>query len=122
MNDPTPPLEPIPARVLRQVMSGTLDEARLLPAPDKRERDVRKALAKLADHKSWYVFVAGQAYAMLTGKAPGQRNAETMLVREITRWRGDVERFAPDGLAGFDALIAYALAHPAALPPRGDGA
>ena len=120
MNDPTPPLEPIPARVLRQVVSGTLDEARLLPASDKRERDVRKALAKLAEHKSWYVFAAGQAYAMVHSKGPGQRNAEITLVREVTRWRGDVERFAADGLAGFDALIAYALAHPAELPQRGD--
>ena len=77
MNDSTPPLEPISARVMRQVVSGTLDEARLLPAPDKRERDVRKSLAKLAEHKSWYVFVAGQAYAMVVhSKAPGQRNAE----------------------------------------------
>ena len=121
MNDPTPPLEPIPARVMRQVVSGTLDEARLLPAPDKRERDVRKSLAKLAEHKSWYVFVAGQAYAMVHSKAPGQRNAEGTLVREVTRWRAEVERFAPGELAGFDALIAYALAHPAALPPRRDG-
>ena len=118
MTDPTPPLEPIPARVMRQVVSGTLDEARLLPTADKRERDVRKALAKLADHKSWYVFVAGQAYAMLNGKAPGQRNAEIMLVREITRWRGDVECFAPGELAGFDALIQHALGNPVALPQR----
>ena len=118
MTDPTPPLEPIPARVMRQVVSGTLDEARLLPTPDKRERDVLKALRKLADHKSWYVFVAGQSYAMVNGKAPGQRNAEVTLIREVTRWRADVERFAPDGLAGFDALIAYALAHPAALPQQ----
>ena len=118
MNDPTPPLEPIPARVMRQVVSGTLDEARLLPAPDKRERDVRKSLAKLAEHKSWYVFVAGQAYAMVHSKAPGQRNAEIMLVREVTRWRADVERFVPDGLAGFDALIQHALGNPVALPQQ----
>ena len=118
MTDPTPPVEPIPARVMRQVVSGTLDEARLLPASDKRERDVRKALRKLADHKSWYTFVAGLAYAMVHGKAPGKRNAEITLVREVTRWRADVERFAPDELAGFDALLTYALAHPAALPHR----
>ena len=118
MNDPTPPLEPIPARVMRQVVSGTLDEARLLPASDKRERDVRKRLVKLAEHKSWYLFVAGQAYAILNSKAPGQRNAEITLVREVTRWRADVERFAPDGLAGFDALIQHALGNPVALPQR----
>ena len=118
MTDPTPPLEPIPARVMRQVVSGTLDEARLLPASDKRGRDVLKALRKLAEHKSWYVFVAGQSYAILNSKAPGQRNAEIMLVREVTRWRADVERFVPDGLAGFDALIQHALGNPAALPQQ----
>ena len=50
--------EPIPARVMRQVASGTLDEARLLPAPD--------------------------------------------------------------GLAGFDALIQHALSNPVPLPQRQD--
>ena len=97
---------------------GTLDEARLLPASDKRERDVQKSLAKLAEHKGWYLFAAGQAYAMVNGKAPGKRNAEVMLVREVTRWRADVQRFVPDGLAGFEALIEDALAHPAPLPQR----
>ena len=60
------------------------------------------------------------AYAMVHSKAPGQRNAEITLVREVTRWRAEVERFAPGELAGFDALIAYAVAHPAELPQRGD--
>ena len=118
MNDPIPPAEPIPERVMRQVVSGTLDEARLLPASDKRERDVRKALRKLAEHKGWYIFAAGQAYAMVHSKALGRRNAEITFVREATRWRGDVERFAPDGLAGFDALIQHALANPTELPHR----
>ncbi len=112
--------EPIPARVMRQVASGTLDEARLLPAPDKRERDVRKSLARLAEHKSWYQFAAGQAYVMLHGKAAGQRNAGITLVREATRWRAEVKRYAPDGLAGFDALIQHALSNPVPLPQRQD--
>ena len=103
-----------------QVLSGELDEARLLPGGEKRERDVRKALSRLAEHKSWYMFVAGQAYAMTHAKAPSRRNAEITLVREVTRWRGDVERFAPDAVDVFDGLIQHALDHPAVLPPRPD--
>ncbi len=110
--------EPVARRVLRQVRSGQLDEDRLLPARDKRERDVRKGLARLAERKSWYVFVAGQAHGIATAKGPGKRNAEITLVREITRWRAEVERFAPGELAGFDALITDALEHPAALPQQ----
>lgn len=33
---------------------------------------------------------------METGKAPTQRNAEVILVTPVTRWRRDVEQFAPD--------------------------
>ena len=50
---------------------------------------------------------------METGKAPAQRNAEVMLVTEVTRWRRDVEQFAADRLAEFDQGIADALEHPA---------
>ena len=110
--------ESVARRVLRQVRSGQLDEDRLLPDYEKRERDIRKSLAKLAERKSWYVFVAGQASAMVSGKAPSKRNAEVTLVREVTRWRAEVERFAPGELAGFDALITDALEHPAALPQK----
>ena len=105
--------ETVSEQVLRQVRTGKLDEARLLPAADKRTRDVNKRLDKLANRQGWYVFVAGQAYAMETGKAPAQRNAEVMLVTEVTRWRRDVEQFAADRLAEFDRGIAGALEHPA---------
>ena len=96
-------------RVLRQVRTGKLDEDRLLPAADKQTRDVNKRLDKLADRQGWYVFLAGPAYAMETGKAPARRNAEVMLVTEVIRWRGDVERCAADRLAEFDRGIADAL-------------
>ena len=100
--------------------SGELDEARLFPGDEKRERDVRKALSRLAEHKSWYLFVSGQAYAMTHAKAPSRRNAEITLVREVARWRVDVERFAPDAVDVFDGLIQHALDHPAVLPARPD--
>ena len=40
--------EPIAQRVLRQARTGQLDEDRLLPGKDKRERDLTKKLDKLA--------------------------------------------------------------------------
>lgn len=67
--------EPLAERVLRQVRSGTLDEARLLPSDEKRTRDVGKKLDRLAARQGWYTFLAGQAYAVAAGKAPAKRNA-----------------------------------------------
>ena len=49
---------------------------RLLPSAEKRSRDVGKKLDRLAARQSWYTFMAGQAYAVATGKAPAKRNAE----------------------------------------------
>ena len=57
-------------RVQRQVRSGELDESRLLPSAEKRARDVGKKLDRLASRQGWYTFMAGQAYAVATGKAP----------------------------------------------------
>ena len=108
--------EPLAQRVLRQARSGQLDEDRLLPAQDKRERDLTKKLDKLAAQAGWYTFVSAQAHAIATGKAPARRNAEIMVVQEITRWRREVERFATGRLDEFDAGIRHALEHPAALP------
>ena len=90
--------EPLAQRVLRQARSGQLDEDRLLPGQDKRERDLTKKLDKLAAQDGWYTFVSAQAHAIATGKAPARRNAEIMVVQEITRWRREVERFAPERL------------------------
>ena len=105
--------EPLAERVLRQVRSGQLDESRLLPSAEKRARDVGKKLDRLALRQGWYTFMAGQAYAVATGKAPAKRNAEVMAVEQVMRWRSEVSRFAPDQLAEFDELIADALTNPA---------
>ena len=112
--------EPLAQRVLRQACSGQLDEDRLLPGQDKRERDLTKKLDKLAAQAGWYTFVSAQAHAITTGKAPARRNAEIMVVQEVMRWRREVERFSPERLDEFDAGIRHALEHPAALPrPEG---
>ena len=75
--------EPLAQRVLRQARSGQLDEDRLLPGQDKRERDLAKKLDKLAAQAGWYTFVSAQAHAITTGKAPARRNAEIMVVLRI---------------------------------------
>ena len=105
--------EPLAARVLRQVRTGTLDEARLLPSAEKRARDVGKKLDGLAVRIGWYTFIAAQAHAVATGTAPAKRNAEIMAVEQVARWRSDVSRFAPDRLEEFDELVADALNNPA---------
>jgi hypothetical protein len=105
--------EPLAERVLRQVRSGQLDESRLLPSAERRARDVGKKLDRLAARQGWHTFMAGQAYAVATGKAPAKRNAEVMAVEQVMRWRSEVSRFAPDRLEEFDELIADALNNPA---------
>ena len=79
--------EPLAERVLRQVRSGQLDESRLLPSAEKRAPDVGQKLDRLASRQGWYTFMAGQAYAVATGKAPSKRNAEVMAVEQVSRWR-----------------------------------
>ena len=37
--------------------------------------------------------MAGQAYAVATGKAPSKRNAEVMAVEQVMRWRSEVLRY-----------------------------
>ena len=100
----TTPLRPETTadRVLRQARTGRLDEDRLLPPDDKRARDVSKKLDRLAAGDGWYKFVAGAAHTMATGKVPQRRNAEVSVVTEITRWRREVGRFAPDRLGEFE--------------------
>ena len=85
--------EPLADRVLRQVRSGILDEARLLPSAEKRARDVAKKLDRLVARQGWYTFMAGQAHAVATGKAPAKRNAEIMAVEQVARWRSEVSSF-----------------------------
>lgn len=86
-----------------------------MPGQDKRERDLTKKLDKLAAQAGWYTFVSAQAHAIATGKAPARRNAEIMVVQEVTRWRREVERFTPARLGEFEAGIRHALEHPAPL-------
>ena len=70
--------------------SGKLDETRLLPSAEKRARDVGKKLDHLAARQGWYTFMAGQAHAVATGKAPAKRNTEIMAVEQVARWRSEV--------------------------------
>ena len=118
---PPTPEEPRGERVLRQARTGQLDEDRLLPGQDKRERDLTKKLDKLAAQSGWYTFVSAQAHAIAEGKAPARRNAEIMVVQEVTRWRREVERFAAERLEEFEAGIRHALEHPAPLQQRQEG-
>ena len=110
--------EPLADRVLRQVRSGTLDEARLLPSAEKRARDLGERLDWLAARLGWYIFIAGQAHTVATGKAPAKRNAEVIMVEQVARWRSAVSRFVPDRLDEFDELIADAMNNPAPAQPR----
>ena len=118
---PPTPEEPLGERVLRQARTGQLDEDRLLPGQDKRERDLTKKLDKLAAQSGWYTFVSAQAHAIAEGKAPARRNAEIMVVQEVMRWRREVERFAAERLEEFEAGIRHALEHPAPLQQRQEG-
>ena len=111
--------EPLADRVLRQVRSGTLDEARLLPSAEQRARDTGRKLDRLTAREGWYAVVAGQAHAVAMGTALAKRNAEIAVVEQVTRWRWQVSRFAPDRLAEFDGLIADALNNPAPVAAPG---
>ena len=93
---------------------GRLFEQMLEVSP-KPGRDLTKKLDKLAARAGWYTFVSAQAHAIATGKAPARRNAEIMVVQEVTRWRREVERFTPARLEEFEAGIHHALEHPASL-------
>ena len=59
----------------------------MLPGQDKRERDLTQKLAKPPAQAGWHRFVSAQAHAIATGKAPARRNAQIMVVQELTRWR-----------------------------------
>ena len=78
-------------RVWRQVRDG-LDRDRLLPADDKRRRDLAKRLDKPLDRNGWRMFAAGCAWTVENGKATQRRNAEIQLVEAVARWTADVAR------------------------------
>ena len=102
----------MPSEFCAKCGPGSSTSPRLLPSAEKRARDVVKKLNRLAARQGWHTFMAGQAYAVATGKAPAKRNAEVMAVEQVMRWRSEVSRFAPDRLAEFDELIADALNNP----------
>ena len=93
------PAEPAPApaaedetladRILRQSVHGLDDH--LLPAPEKRRRDLVKQLDKPLTASGWAKFCAGHAHAVEHGKPKAQRHAERTLVetvRPVARRRG----------------------------------
>ena len=95
-----------------------IDKDRLLPNIDKRRRDRAKKLGRELDRNGWATFVSGQAHTILTGKAQARRNAEIMLVREISRWREEVEELPPGRMADFERIINHGLDNPAPVGGR----
>ena len=110
--------EPLAERVGRQLVSGKLDEERLLPSREQRTRQIAKKIDRMAAHAGWYKFVSGQAHVVQTGPARKQRNAEITIVTETGRWLRDVRRFVPERTDEFFALLDHALKHPAPLVHR----
>ena len=103
---PSPPAdgEPLVARVWRQVRDG-LDRERLLPADDKRRRDLAKRLDQPPESNGWATYVAGLAHSIGTGKARSRRNAEIALVEAVSRWTVDVAELLPDRMADLHTIV-----------------
>ena len=111
--------EPLACRVWRQARNG-LDRDRLLPADDKRRRDLAKRLDKPLDRNGWRMFAAGCAWTVENGKAPQRRNAEIQLVETVARWTADVAELLPKRMADLRAIVGRGLDNPEP-PPRKDG-
>ena len=111
---PGHPNEEIYDRVMEQVEHG-LDVDRLLPSREKRERDLLKKIDKPLPENGWRMFVAGQAHAMIHGKAPKKRSAEVMLVETIKRWQSMVTDLAPDRMDRLNEIVQAGFENPA--PP-----
>ena len=109
--------EPLVDRVWRQVRDG-LDHDRLLPADDKRRRDLTKRLDRPPESNGWATFVAGQVHTISTGKARNRRNAEVALIQAVARWVADVEELLPDRMDDLRAIVDYGLNHPRQLPQQ----
>ena len=115
---PPSPEEPLAQRVLRQTRTGQLDEDRLLPGQDKRERDLMKKLDKLAAQSGWHTFVSAQAHAIRAHRsvngadapsAPGRRNsshpiASPAQAMQLRPWPSDVDRPYATPFAGVDPV------------------
>ena len=106
--------EPLADRVWRQVRDG-LDRERLLPAEEKRIRDLAKRLDRPPESNGWATFVSGQVHTIGTGKARNRRNAEVALIQAIARWVADVEELLPDRMDDLRAIVDYGLNHPRQL-------
>ena len=106
--------EPLVDRVWRQVRDG-LDRERLLPADDKRCRDLAKRLDQPPESNGWATYVAGLAHSIGTGKARSRRNAEVALVEAVSKWTADVAELLPDRLVDLHAIVNYGLDHPRKL-------
>ena len=106
-------------RVWRQVRDG-LARDRLLPADDKRRRDLAKRLDKPLDRNGWRMFAAGCAHTIEHGKATQRRNAEIQLVEAVARWTADVAELLPKRMADLRAIVDRGLDNPEP-PPRKDG-
>ena len=112
--------KPLACRVWRQARNG-LDRDRLLPADDKRRRDLAKRLDKPLDRNGWLrMFAAGCAWTVENGKAPQRRNAEIQLVETVARWTADVAELLPKRMADLRAIVDRGLDNPEP-PPRKDG-
>jgi len=109
--------EPLVDRVWRQVRDG-LDRDRLLPAEEKRLRDLAKRLDRPPESNGWATFASAQAHTISTGKARNRRNAEVALIEAICRWVADVEELLPDRMDDLRAIVDYGLNHPRQLPQQ----
>lgn len=101
-------------RVWRQVRDG-LDRERLLPADERRRRDLAKRLDNPPESNGWARYVSGLAHTIDTGKERNRRNAEIVLVEAVTKWTADVEELLPDRMADLRAIVNYGLHHPEQL-------
>ena len=68
----------------------------------------------MRDGRGWYIFVQANSDTVATGKAPQRRNAELAVIHEASRWRGDIERYAPECVEEFDRMLKSALDTPKA--------
>ena len=116
---PSPPAdgEALVDRVWRQVRDG-VDRERLLPAEDKRRRDLAKRLDKPPDSNGWAMYVAGLAHTIDTGKARNRRNAEIALVEAVSRWTAEVAELLPERMAELRSIVDYGLHHPQKPPDQ----
>jgi len=101
--------------IWRQACEG-LDVERLLPAREKRARDLAKKLDRPLERNGWRIFVSGQAYAMKHGKARQQRNAEVMLVETVARWRSQIQDLLPEREKDLRQIVRAGLARPEKPP------